>query len=61
MTTYGWLVMLVSVGAVAALFVWCIYKVLSSPIDPEGLHGFEDETPDEKKSRENRSQHQHQS
>lgn len=58
MTTYGWLVMLLSVGAVTALFVWCIYKVFTSPVDPQGLHGFEGETPDEKLSRENRSQRQ---
>ena len=28
MTTGGWINMLLSVGAVTTLFVWCLYKVL---------------------------------
>lgn len=46
MTLGGWIVMLVSVGAVVTLFVWCIYKVLSTPEDPARLHGFEGDLPD---------------
>lgn len=29
MTTGGWINMLLSVGSVTILFVWCLYKVLS--------------------------------
>jgi len=29
MTTGGWINMLVSVGAVTVLFIWCLYKVLA--------------------------------
>jgi len=35
-----------SVGTVTALFVWCIYKVLTIPDETEHLHGFESPTPD---------------
>ena len=41
--------MIVSVGSVTALFLWSIFKVLRTPpVDPDSLHGFEFETPDEK-------------
>ncbi len=30
MTTGGWITMCVSMGAFASLFVWCMYKVISS-------------------------------
>lgn len=43
--------MVISVGTVSCLFVWCIYKVLSAPRKPD-LHGFEMETPDEKAERD---------
>lgn len=48
MTTAGWIFMIVSVGAVCALFVWCMYKVLSTPGETERMHGFggDEKTPD---------------
>jgi len=47
MTTVGWIIMLVSVGGVTALFVWCLYRVLACAPDVEKLHGIDDiETPD---------------
>ena len=48
MTIGGWIIMLLSVGAVTVLFFWCVVKVLTTPGDSEKLHGFEFETPDEK-------------
>lgn len=48
MTAGGWFVMLVSVGSVTALFLWCVWKVLTTPEETEKLHGFSFETPDEK-------------
>ena len=48
MTTGGWIIMLISVGTVVTLFSWCICKVLSISGETEHLHGFEQETPDEK-------------
>ena len=48
----GWLIMLLSVGTVSLLFIWCIYRVLSTPGETERIHGFEIETPDEKEQRE---------
>ena len=52
MNSGGWLIMLLSVGTVSLLFVWCIYKVLSTPGEAGHMHGFEIETPDEKEQRE---------
>jgi len=46
MTTSGLIVMLLSVGTVTVLFVWCIYKVLSTPHETEKVHGVEFHTPD---------------
>ena len=46
MTPGGWLIMLLSVGTVVALFLWCMAKVLISPQDSEHMHGFSEETPD---------------
>jgi hypothetical protein len=47
MTTIGWIIMLVSVGGVTALFVWCLYRVLACTPEVEKLHGIDDiETPD---------------
>lgn len=43
----GWIILLISVGSVTALFGWCIYKVLTASPEHE-MHGFEIETPDEK-------------
>jgi len=46
MTTEGWIVMLLSVGTVSTLFLWCIRKVLTTPSDTEKVHGMELRTPD---------------
>jgi len=48
MTLGGWIVMLVSVGSVTALFLWCLWVVLTTPEETEHLHGFDAHTPDEK-------------
>lgn len=37
MTTGGWLTMILSVGFVTGLFVYCLYRVLRSPGDPKRL------------------------
>jgi hypothetical protein len=37
MTTAGLLFMLISVGAVTTLFVWCLIKVLTGKKNPEHL------------------------
>jgi hypothetical protein len=58
MTTGGWIIMLLSVGAVTVLFLWCIWRVLRTPGETEKLHGFEFETPDEKAARERREARQ---
>ena len=42
MTPGGWVIMIVSVGFVTALFGWCIYKVLSTPGSTEHLHSQAD-------------------
>lgn len=52
MTAGGWFVLVVSVGAVVALFFWCVWKVLTTPGESERMHGFEFETPDEREERE---------
>ncbi len=49
MTLGGWIVMLVSVTTMTLLFAWCLYKVLTTPDETEKLHGFDRNTPDEKK------------
>jgi hypothetical protein len=46
MTSSGLLIMIASVGSVTVLFAWCIWKVLTSPDQAEGLHGVELHTPD---------------
>lgn len=46
MTALGWLIMLISVGTVTGLLVWCVYKVLTIPEETEHIHGFEQEPPD---------------
>lgn len=40
MTPGGWINMLLSVGFVTVLFVWCVYRVLRGP-GPEGGEGHE--------------------
>lgn len=51
MTPGGWFVMIVSVGSVTGLFLWCLWMVLKDPGEAKRLHGFEIETPDEKEER----------
>ena len=49
MTIAGWIIMLLSVGSMTVLFVWCLYRVLAHTPDAEKLHGIDDiETPDVK-------------
>ncbi len=40
MTTAGWILMIVSVGGVATLFAWCLWRVLCGPSapSPDQLH-----------------------
>ena len=38
MTLSGWVVMLLSVGFVTGLAVWCIYRVMKEPEAPQRLH-----------------------
>jgi len=52
MTPGGWITMILSVGSVVSLFVWCIVKVATSPKEPDAMHGFEFETPDEESEHE---------
>lgn len=52
MTTGGWIILILSVGTVTGLFIWCMYKVLSTPGETEHMHGFELETPDKKQNHE---------
>ena len=47
MSAGGWIIMILSVGFVTVLFVWCIYKVLTTPDASQHLHSQADiETPD---------------
>jgi hypothetical protein len=47
MTAGGWIVMTMSVGGVVALFLWCLWKVITSPRETDHLHGAAGlETPD---------------
>ena len=41
MTLGGWITMIVSVGSVVLLFLWCLMRVLihKPPVDVEHLHG----------------------
>ncbi len=41
MTTGGWINLILSVGFVTLLFVWCIYRVLRGPKDPTKLAHIE--------------------
>ena len=41
MTIGGWITMVVSIGLVTGLFIWCVYKVLSIPGETEHMHGFD--------------------
>lgn len=51
MSFSGWVILIVSVGSVTTLFLWCLWKVLSTPGESSHLHGFEVETPDEERPR----------
>lgn len=42
MTTGGWITMMVSVGFVVTLFVWCVYRVLFGKPPATHLHGLDD-------------------
>jgi hypothetical protein len=47
MTLGGWTIMLVFVGGVTGLTLWCIYKVMSTPGSTDRIHSQADiETPD---------------
>lgn len=46
MTTGGFIIMIISVGTVSLLFVWCIWKVLSTPGESEHIHGYEGDLPE---------------
>lgn len=48
MTTAGWLIMLISVGAVSLLFGWCLFRVLFRRPPLDHLHGLNIEPPDVK-------------
>ena len=37
MTVGGWITMLLSVGFVVGLFVWCIYKVITAKPAPDTM------------------------
>ena len=50
MTLSGWMILLLSVGSVSLLLAWCVFKVLTIPEETEHMHGFEQETPDTKKT-----------
>ena len=39
MTTYGWILMFVSVGFVIGLFMFCFFRVLTTPESEERMHG----------------------
>ena len=48
LTTGGWTIMLLSVGGVTTLFIWCIFRVLFHKPKPpaEHLHGLNIDTRD---------------
>ena len=48
MNTGGWIILMLSIGTVSTLFVWCITKVLSTPGETEHMHGFDVDTPDQR-------------
>lgn len=45
MNTGGWIIMILSVGAVVGLFGWCLTKVLSTPGSTGRLHAQTDIDP----------------
>lgn len=46
MTAGGWVVMILSVSSVLALFGWCVSKVATTPDETERLHGVDFHPPD---------------
>lgn len=52
MTLSGWIVLVLSVGTVTALFAVCLYKVLTSPVEAERMRGIGAETPDSREEDE---------
>lgn len=42
MNAGGWIIMLLSVGFVTVLLVWCIYKILATPGATEHVHSEAD-------------------
>ena len=38
MTTAGWIVMIVAIGGMTGMLIWCVYKVVSTPGSEEHLH-----------------------
>jgi hypothetical protein len=54
MTLGGWIILLVSVVGVTLWLGWCLWKVLGTPEESDKVHGFEFETPDECRAREER-------
>jgi len=46
MTPGGWIIMIVSVGGVSALFGWALYNVLTKKTAEEHIHSMFEETPD---------------
>jgi len=45
-TPWGWIVLLLSVGTVTALFTGCLWMVLTSPGEAERMRSFGVEPPD---------------
>ena len=41
MTTGGWINLILSVGFVTVLFIWCIWRVLRGPQNPDKLAHIE--------------------
>ncbi len=39
MTVMGWIVMVLAVGGITGLLVWCVHKVISTPGASEHVHG----------------------
>lgn len=46
MTIEGWLTMIISIGGVLTLAVWCFSKVLAQPKPEDDLSRIELQTPD---------------
>jgi hypothetical protein len=45
MTAGGWLVMILAIGGMTGLLVWCVWKVVSTPGSTEHLHSPADIDP----------------